>query len=61
LEKFGLPVATTLSAKDLWNAALADKKRSGDTVNLIVPKSIGCCQIVPTDVESFKTLLKEGL
>ena len=61
LEKFGLPVAATCSAKDLWNAALADKKRSGVTVNLIVPKSIGCCEIVPTDVDAFKTLLKEGL
>lgn len=61
LQRFGLPVASPLSPKDLWNATLADKKRSGDTVNLIVPKSIGCCEIVPTDVEAFKTLLKEGL
>ncbi len=61
LQKFGLPVATTFSTEELWNAALADKKRSGDTMNLIVPKSIGCCEILPTDVEAFKTLLKEGL
>lgn len=61
LDKFGLPVATTFSPKELWTAALADKKRSGVTLNLIVPRAIGCCEIVPTDVEAFKTLLKEGL
>ncbi len=61
LEKFGLPTTTEFPAKDLYEAACSDKKRSGDYVNLIIPKAIGHCAIVPTSMEDFKTLLKEGL
>lgn len=61
LRKFGLPTATDLPATDLWEAALSDKKRSGELVNLIVPKAIGDCRIAPTTVEELKTLLKEGM
>ncbi len=61
LEKFGLPTATELPADDLYEAACSDKKRSGDQVNLIIPRAIGRCEIVPTAVEELKTLLKEGL
>ena len=61
LEKFGLPTTTDLPAKDLWKAALSDKKRSADTVNLIVPRNIGDCAIVPTPVESLKSFIEEGM
>lgn len=61
LEKFGLPTATDLPTGQLWEAALSDKKRSGDVVNLIVPKSIGACGIVPTPVEDLKTFIEEGM
>lgn len=61
LEKFGLPTATDLPAKLLWEAALSDKKRSGDAVNLIVPRAISDCAIVPTPVENLKTFIEEGM
>ena len=61
LEKFGLPTATDLPVMDLWEAALSDKKRSGDRVNLIIPEAIGHCRVVPTAVEELKTLLEEGM
>ncbi len=61
LDKFGLPTTTQLPAEVLWEAALSDKKRSGDLVHLIVPKAIGDCRIVPTTVDELKTLLKEGM
>lgn len=61
LEKFGLRTATDLSPSDLWNTALSDKKRSGDLVNLIIPKAIGSCEIVPTAVENLKTFIEEGM
>lgn len=60
LEAFGLPTSTPFSAKALAQAALSDKKRSGSTVNLIIPKSIGDCQIVPTSVENLKAFIEEG-
>ncbi len=61
LEKFGLPTTTEAPAEKLWEAALSDKKRSGDLVKLIVPNAIGDCRIVPTTVGELKTLLEEGM
>ena len=37
LEQFGLPTRTDYSADDLFSYTLSDKKRSGGTVNLIIP------------------------
>ena len=61
LEKFGLPTKTHFDAQTLFQCALSDKKRSGGTVNLIIPRSIGDCEIVPTPVEKIKTFIEEGL
>ena len=61
LEKFGLPTATTTDADTLFRYALSDKKRSGGTVNLIIPRTIGNCEIVPTPVENIKSFIEEGL
>lgn len=61
LNRYGLPISATYSAEDLYACALSDKKRTGGTVNLIVPRSIGCCEIIPTPVEKLKTFIEEGL
>ena len=61
LQRFGLPTKTEYSADALYRYALSDKKRSGGTVNLIIPRSIGNCEIVPTPVEALKTFIEEGL
>lgn len=61
LEKFNLPTTTTLSAKELYTSALSDKKRAGGTVNLIIPREIGHCEIIPTPVEKLESFIKEGL
>ena len=61
LEKFGLPVTTGTDADTLFRYALSDKKRCGGTVNLIIPQTIGNCEIVPTDVEEIKSFIEEGL
>lgn len=61
LEKFGLPVTTHYSAETLLAYMYADKKRSGGTVSLIVPREIGRCDIVPTPVEQLKSLIQAGL
>lgn len=61
LEKFHLPTATSFTAKQLFTSALSDKKRSGGTVNLIVPQRIGECSIQPTPVDALESLIEEGL
>lgn len=61
LERFNLPITTEFSADLLYNSALSDKKRSGGTVNLIVPNAIGDCSIVPTPVDKLKSFIEEGL
>ena len=61
LEAFGLPISTEFSAEELAQAALSDKKRSGGTVNLIIPKAIGDCQIVPTAAQNLQAFIEEGL
>ena len=61
LKQFGLPTSTTTDADTLLRYALSDKKRSGGTVNLIIPNRIGDCSIVPTPVEQIKSFIEEGL
>lgn len=61
LSKFKLPHTTDFTAKQLFASALSDKKRFGNTVNLIVPKKIGECEIIPTPVDKLESLIEEGL
>ena len=61
LHIFGLPSSTEYSAEELYTYTLSDKKRTGGTVNLIIPKAIGSCDIVPTPVDSLKSFIEAGL
>ena len=61
LKQFQLPTDTDYTAEDLYTYTLSDKKRSGGTVNLIIPRSIGQCDIVPTPVEQLLSFIKAGL
>ena len=61
LETFGLPLSCGYTAEELYTSALSDKKRSGGTVNLIVPKVIGDCIICPTPVSEIQSFIKAGL
>ena len=61
LKAFDLPVRTDYTAGDLFAYTLSDKKRTGGTVNLIVPRAIGDCAIVPTPVENLKSFIQAGL
>ena len=61
LEKFGLPLTCACSAEELYTSALSDKKRSGGTVNLIIPERIGFCRIAPTPVSEIQSFIKAGL
>ena len=61
LERFGLPTKTSATADELYRCALSDKKRSGGTVNLIIPEKIGHCRIQPTPVSELKSFIEAGL
>lgn len=61
LEKFNLPIQCSYTADELFQYTLSDKKRSGNYVNLIVPESIGNCEIVKTPYEDLKSILRAGL
>ena len=61
LTRFNLPTTTKFTAKDFFTGALSDKKRSGNTVNLIVPKEIGNCQILATPIEELEKFIEAGL
>ena len=54
----GLPTALPFSAKELWQAALADKKRQEDTICLVLPVRRGQCLIRPFSTEDFRSMLE---
>ena len=61
LNTFSLPATTHCGADVIYTCALSDKKRSGGTVNLIVPKAVGDCIISPTPVAELKAFIEAGL
>ena len=61
LEKFGLPCSCDYTAESLYKSALSDKKRTGGTVNLIIPERIGFCRIAPTPVTEIQSFIEAGL
>lgn len=61
LIKFGLPIHTQYNETQLYKCSLSDKKREGDTVNLIIPEAIGVCRIVPTQICKLEAFIKAGL
>ena len=58
LREFDLPVTVDYSAFELCSAAVSDKKRSGDKVDLILPAAIGNCQITPLSFDNLQSIMK---
>ena len=61
LESFGLPTSTSYTSDSLITHALSDKKRTGGSINLIIPQAIGACTVRKTPVNELKQLLETGL
>ncbi len=61
LEKFSLPTKTERTSDELHTGALSDKKRTGGTVNLIVPEKIGNCIVMPVPIDEMESYIKAGL
>ena len=61
VKEFGHEIRSSIPASTLANCALRDKKRSGGTVSLVVPETIGNCILLPTPVEDLEQLIEMGL
>ena len=61
LKKFGLPLDTQFTPQELAQAALADKKRQGDTVTLVVPTAVGKCELCRLPVSELESVMEAGL
>ena len=61
LERYGLPDATAYSAQALYEKTLSDKKRSGDTISLVVPIAWGASQLVRIPVSELPAGIERGL
>lgn len=57
LGKYGLPVSSPFTTKQLLEGMLSDKKIEGKEINLILPKRIGHCQIERMSVEAAQEIL----
>lgn len=60
LRRNGLPVATEYDAKTLADAALADKKRTGGDITLVIPRRIGECCLKKVPVTELETIFRAG-
>jgi len=61
LKFFDLPTTVSYSPMSIYHYALADKKRAGSTIRLILPRKIGNCEIVAVPVTDLLDMIKEGL
>lgn len=61
LKKNNLPTTCEFSAEELYAASLSDKKRSFDTMSLIVPEELGLCKIMKLPVEDLQNFIEKGM
>ena len=59
LVSYGFDLSCPYSADELCGAIRSDKKRSGDSITLILPESAGKCILYKTTLEEVATLLGE--
>lgn len=60
-KKYSLPVSTDFSSSELSSAAMADKKRTGDKIKLIIPETLGNCVIKSVPTSELEKIIGEGL
>ena len=61
LERFGFPLDCPYSAWELADAAMADKKRRGDNITLVIPVAIGKCRLKTIPVSSLEQFISYGV
>lgn len=61
LVEHGLSLAFDADAANVYGQTLHDKKRTGATIDLVVPRGIGAAALAPTPIEEFRRILEVGL
>lgn len=61
INKFGLPEETSLGAMELACGALGDKKRSGDSISVILSYGVGDARICKLKVSELEEVFEKGL
>ena len=56
-----LSLAFDAAPDKIFDEALHDKKRSGSTIDLVVPRGIGAASLAPTPLDEFRRILEVGL
>ena len=60
LDKFSLPSSLVFSAEEIAEAALGDKKRSGDSITLVIPGKEGSCRLEKMPVSELQSFFSEA-
>lgn len=58
LVKYGLPTDSPYPGELLKDSLLSDKKRTGDTLHLILPKGFGDCVIYPVAIRELSAIFE---
>lgn len=61
LERAGLSVSCPYSAREMSVAAMGDKKRSGDSITLVIPYGIGDSRLLRVDTSDLEAVISKGL
>ncbi|MCL1862877.1 MAG: 3-dehydroquinate synthase [Defluviitaleaceae bacterium] len=59
--EYGLPDKANYKPKELYEAALGDKKRMGDTITEIIPREVGFCELQKMPVEELLEWITMGV
>lgn len=61
LKANNLPTSCDFTAEELYKVSLSDKKRTLDTIALIVPEKYGLCKIMKLPVEDLLNFIEKGM
>lgn len=61
LIKNNLPVSCPFGSKELYDVSCSDKKRTGDSIKLIIPEEMGKCVIKKIPLSSLLDFIDKGL
>lgn len=61
LTRCGLPTKSPYSAEELYKVALSDKKRSGDSITVVLPETDGKCILKKITLDELLEYIKKGI
>ena len=61
VRRHGLHTDCRFTADEVFAEALHDKKRTGDSIDLVIPHRIGACSIDRVPLATFSRIIAEGI